>query len=309
MSSNSGYEELVTRQQHIDKYGSMQNLVERVNKSEIASIRQSVNAIVKVINNPRSTVKELKEVIRMDPPLTGRVLKTANSPYYTRIYHRSFSDIEQAIVWMGSEKVRELALHQKVCEIFDKEKRVEEYSRKALWRHSIAVATMAKAIYRKQFAWRGENAYVAGLLHDIGIIGEDQFLQQEFNSIVHLTIDKSIDLSTSEEKILGFNHAEVGGAICSSWGLPEELIASIGCHHSPGRAAIRFSRLAAALYISDYMCQINDYGFGITRLQNTEYLNECLRVTEIKANALDLIFKHAKQELTKMEEKGLLRRL
>ena len=86
-----------------------------------------------MINEPRSTVMELKEVIQLDPPLAGKVLRTANSAYYSRSFTRTFIDIEQAIIWMGTEIIKELALNQKVCEIFDKDEEIEEYSRKALW--------------------------------------------------------------------------------------------------------------------------------------------------------------------------------
>ena len=206
------------------KTESIQSLVDLVNSSHISSIRSSVNAIIRVINDPNSTVRELKEVILLDPPLAARVLKTANSAYYSRSFTRVFADIEQAIIWMGSEIIRELALSQKVCEVFNKDEKIEAYSRKSLWRHSIAVALMAKMIYRKEFGLKGENVYVSGLLHDIGIIAEDQFLSKDFRNALILSTNKKIDITRAEFQTLGYNHAEVGEAIIDSWGLPPQSI-------------------------------------------------------------------------------------
>jgi putative nucleotidyltransferase with HDIG domain len=304
MNLSSGFQPLSQLPPQEERFDKVLDLVDQVNLSDLSSIKQSVTAIIQVINDPKSTVKELKDIILLDPPLAMRVLKTANSAYYSRSFSRSFSDIEQAIIWMGSEIIKELALSQKVCEIFENDEEYEEYSRKKLWRHSISVALTAKAIYRKEFGERGENAYVAGLLHDIGVIAEDQFLQQEFKKVLALTKTKGIDLPAAEETILSFNHAEVGGAICSSWGLPDSLVASTACHHSPNRSAIQYSKLSSTLFIADFICQENGYGYGIPSPAKKEILKECLKITEIKSHALDIIFKSIKTELSQMEDKG-----
>jgi putative nucleotidyltransferase with HDIG domain len=288
------------------KYDAVQYLVDLVNVSDISSIKSIVNAIVRVINDPRSTVKELKEVILLDPPLAAKVLRTANSAYYSRSFTRSYSDIEQAIIWMGTEVIKELALSQKVCEIFDKDEQVEEYSRKALWRHSIAVALMAKMIYRKEFGLRGENAYVAGLLHDIGIIAEDQFIQEDFKRVLQLSKAKNIDMAKSEMETLGYNHAEVGEAITDSWRLPKELVTTIGFHANPLDYEGKFSKIVCTLYTTDYVCQENGFAFGAVPVHDKPVFQECLKQLDIRPYALELIFKRMKSEMIKMQDKGLI---
>jgi len=91
----------------------LKKIVQMVNKSEISSIRNTVVGITKIINDPKSSAKDFKEIIQIDPPLTARLLKLANSVYYspqTRI-----SEIQQAIIWVGYDALKELALSQKVC--------------------------------------------------------------------------------------------------------------------------------------------------------------------------------------------------
>lgn len=289
-----------------EAYERLQELVERVNLSELSSIKQIVLAIVRVIADPNSTVKELKDVIQLDPPLMGKVLKTANSAYYSRSFSRSYTDIEQAIIWIGTETIKELALSQKVCELFSKDERIEEYTRRSLWRHCIAVAMMAKLIYRREFALKGEDAYAAGLLHDFGIIAEDQFCRDEFQRTLYLSQAEQLPMTRAEEDIFGFDHTWVGGEVALSWGLPDELTIAIGFHHDPFKSPAEYARLTYTLYVADYYCQGNGFPFGAAPESDTHLLDRCLSKMEIKPQALTIIFKSVREEIKKMEEKGLI---
>jgi putative nucleotidyltransferase with HDIG domain len=306
MSSVPDFETSVGTKSVQESCDKIQALVDKVNLSAISSIKQSVSAILRTINDERSTVGELKEVIQLDPPLSAGVLKTANSAYYSRSFSRTFADIEQAIIWIGTETIKELALSIKVCEIFDRDEKIERYSRRALWRHCIAVALMSKFIYRREFGLKGENAYAAGILHDLGIIAEDQFLQDNFKRALLLSDSEKIDLTTAEHKVLGFEHSEIGGAIAASWGLPKELCRAIEFHHRPLEAPPEFSRIACVLYISDTYCRARGFYIGAELIQDEPKFNECLEVLNIRNYALDIIFKNVDEEIKKMDNKNLI---
>jgi putative nucleotidyltransferase with HDIG domain len=293
----------MTSQQQKDDV--IQYLVEQVNASDISSIKSTVNAIIRVINDPRSTVKELKEVILLDPPLAAKVLRIANSAYYSRSFTRTITEIEKAIIWIGSDIIKELALSQKVCEIFDRDEEIGAYSRKSLWIHSIAVALTAKMTYRKEFGLPGENAYMAGLLHDIGIIAEDQFLQEDFQKVLLLSQTKNMDMARAETETWGYTHAELGQAIGDSWNLPAELVATIGFHPRPLAYQGSFSKIICTLYAADYICQEKGFAFGAAPIQDKPILQKCLKKIAVKPHALDLIFKSMKAEMSKMHDKGL----
>lgn len=284
----------------------LQHIVNLVDFSEISSIRSIVTAIIRVINDPTSTVRELKDIILLDPPLAGRVLKTANSAYYSRSFQRTFVDVEQAIIWMGSEIIKELALNQKVCEIFDRDEQIEGYSRRALWRHSVAVAMLTRGIFRKEYGLKGENAYVAGLLHDIGIIAEDQFFQDDFKQILHIAIEKKTDISASELEYWGYDHAEIGHAIGESWGFPAELLSSIGFHHCPLLYRGEYSKFVSTLYAADFVCQTNGFAYGVVLNSGEKIFRKCLRIMDVKPYAIELIFKDVKKELGVMGDKGII---
>jgi HD-like signal output (HDOD) protein len=139
---------VIEMDQQAEKYEKIQNIVELANKSEISSIRNIVSGIIRVIDNPKSTAKDLKDIVQVDPPLTGRVLRLANSAYYPP--RKKISDIQQAIIWVGYEAVKELALSQKVCEIVNKDEFIEGYSRKALWKHSLPCPCSKRVLPIKQ---------------------------------------------------------------------------------------------------------------------------------------------------------------
>ena len=289
--------------QEEEKYAKLEKIVEMVNKSEISSVQNVVSGITKIINDPESSAKDLKEIIQIDPPLTGKLLKLANSAHYSP--RTKVSEIQQAIIWVGYDALKELALSQKVCEVFAGDTDIEGYSRNLLWKHSVAVALLGKMIYRREFGRKGENIYVAGLMHDIGIIALDQFCQDDFRLILSKTKTDKKNQTKTEKEVLGFDHAEVGKAITDSWNLPQELIEVIGCHHNPDNIAQEFIRPGLTLYIADYVCQQKPFGYGDAPVRDRELFRRCLKRLELSSYALDLIVEDVEQELLKMEKQGL----
>ena len=285
------------------KQKKLERVMALVNRSDISSIRNVVSGIVRIINDPKSTAKDLKEIIQIDPPLTARVLRVANSVYHAS--RKEISELQQAIIWIGYDALKGMALGQKVCEIFVKDESIESYSRALLWKHSVAVAILAKLIYRREFGERGENIYAAGLLHDIGIIVEDQFFQDEFKRILIKSEHEKKNLIYAENEILGVMHTEIGKAITDNWHLPEELVVAIGCHHNPKEAPERFSGIISTLYIADYLCQERDIGYSDAPFQDEAVFKECLMKLGVQPHALHLIVNDMEQELKKMEDEGL----
>ena len=283
-----------------EKYRKLMEVVELVNNSQLSSVKTIVSKIIKIIDDPESTIKDLKDIIELDPPLTARVLMRANSAYYG--FPKKISDIEQAVIWIGFDALKELALRQKVCEIFMKDECINGYSRGALWKHSIAVALLAKMICRREFGQGGESAYVAGLLHDIGIIVEDQFFQDEFMDIIRKSKDEEKNLSNLEDEVFGYNHADIGKVLIEDWELPQELVTAIGHHNSP-KVDKEFSKITLTLFIAEYACQ--GIGYGDVPFRNKHLFNKSLKELDIKPHALKLIVEDMKSEIRKMEEQGL----
>ena len=278
------------------------DLIELVGRSDISSIKNIVSGIIRIINDAKSSVKELNDIIQVDPPLTSRVLRLANSSYYSP--PDKISEITRAVIWVGYDAIKELALSQKVCEIFKKDDSIEGYSRKALWKHSLAVALFGKMIYRREYGESGENIYAAGLLHDIGLIVLDQFCTDEFKDILRMSSNDGNNVAEAELKILGFTHAELARAIMESWNIPNELCVAISSHHNPEGVDQEFSKIVNTIYIADYFCQERGIGYGDAPLSDKSVFQSCMRALKIENNSLDLIIEDVEEEIKKMEEEG-----
>lgn len=279
---------------------TLQSLIEEVDRSEIASIRKIVSEIIGVINDPTSSAKQLKDIIELDPPLASRVLHRANSAYYAR--SRKISDILEAIIWIGFEEVKELALSQTIGKFFEEGQAVYGYAPIELWKNSVAVAICGKLIYRREFGQRGDNAYVAGLLHNIGIIIEDQFIHRKFHEALERREAEAIDLPEAESGILGFTHARVGAELAEHWDLPDELVAAIATHHDPGRISGTHERIAGAVFIADQVCQSIDIGFKDTPHLGSDALDAVVDRFDISSDGLGLILEEVQKKIKRMEK-------
>ena len=279
-------------------------LIDHVNESAISTIGSVVARIVAVINDPEATAKELVEIILTDPPLAANVLRLVNSAYCAP--KNKIADIQQAVIFIGFEALKELALNQKVCEIFSRGLRVNGYSRERLWKHSVAVALFSKMIYRREFAQRGENAYAVGLLHDLGIIIEDQFCNATLIHVLETASAKGLSLMDAEQEATGYDHALIGKALAENWNLPEEIALGIGYHHNPASAPDNAARFTRVLHIANYCCQKNNIGFCDAPQQDETLFTQCVQALNIESHALDLIMREVQQKITEMEAEGLL---
>ncbi len=277
-------------------------ILDVVNNSEISSIRQIVIEILRTLQSEDASARDLKEIIERDPTLCAKLLKRANSSFYG--FPRTIGDIQEAIITIGFDTVKELALHQKVCELFTQRENTAGYSRRGLWKHCSAVAVFCKLICRREFCERGEDAFIAGLLHDLGIIVEDQFFQQGFRLALDRVRSQGVNLWLAERDFLGFDHAEVGRIIAEDWQFPEELVLAIGSHHQPLEGPVH--RLAMTVYLAECACQSEQMGFPDAPYRDERLFRDCLKRFGLREKAVELILEETVAEIRKMEETGWL---
>jgi len=285
-----------------EKKKELKKIISQVNRSEISSIKQTVSQIISTINDPKSTAKDLTKLIEIDPPLTARLLKLANSAYYG--YAKKISEIQEAIICIGFDAVKELALSQKVCELFKSDEYISGYTRKSLWQHSVAVAICSKLIFRREFQKQGDNIYAAGLLHDLGIIILDQFFHSMFKELLKKAMKKKCNLSEVEKEMLGFDHTEIGKALVIDWGFPDEIAVSINHHHEPCHVKEEYRVISRTLAVSDSVMQERLIGYCDSPYKKNKILNNCLNELNINNYAMDLIVHDVKKELSKMKKAG-----
>lgn len=271
-------------------------------QTEIASMGAVVNRIVEVIKSPKSNAMDLKGLIELDPALSGVILRRANSPYYSM--KRKLTTILDAIVCLGFDTVKELALSQKVSQMFKKDAVIFGYSRQALWVHSLAVALSGKLIFRREFRQRGDEIYTLGILHDLGIMILDQLLTTDYHPVLEKVFKEKVNLREAEMRMLGFTHEDLGLRMMQSWNLPQEFCSVLGFAEQPHLACGEDARLAKTIYV----CNVASQNRGLGYVENPQWSREtylrCLEELGLSEMAIKVIMDEVKQEIQKMKDEG-----
>lgn len=281
----------------------IQKLAAAVNKSDIASIKNVASGILKVVNDIHSKPKDLEAIIRLDPPLVAKILKVANSAYYSP--PSEIDSVDRAVVMIGYDALKYIALGQKVRGIFSKRASAEGFSRSDLWKHCVAVGVMGRVLYNHIHGEGGTNLYTAGLIHDIGIIAIEQFLPDAFQAIFQTAAENGVDLNQVEKKILGFNHAELAVQIIAGWKLPQELVSAIGAHHTKAEDGWKKSETSAILYLADAICRQQEIGFSETAMPDEASIQACSESIGFSRETVDLLTTELHQEIAKIEGQGI----
>jgi len=200
-----------------------------LNTEDLPTLPSTVGKILELVDNPKTTAGMLSELINTDPVLAAKVLKVANSAFFG--FPKRISTLNLAIVILGFSSLKHLCLGVGIMNIWEGSESESGLNMNGFWSHSIATGVAAKLLARKvRYDIPGE-AFVAGLIHDIGKLLLNN-LVEEYQDVLKESEKKEFSLSAIEEKMLGVGHDQVGGWLIERWNLPPELVESIAAHHS-----------------------------------------------------------------------------
>lgn len=235
-------------------------LIELVNKvRKMPPLPQSITQILEIVKDDKSSSRELARVFERDPTLAVDILKLANLPVYG--FTSRISTITHAIVCLGLETVKSIALTSSTHEMLNKEIPAYSLGEGMLWQHSISCATCARIIAKRIGYKENEEAYTAGLLLDIGKIILSSFAEDEFNQVSERAEEGKIPFNIAEQEVLGFGHPQVGGRIIKKWNLPSTLVEAIQCHHQPNKAETH-KTLTYIVHLADVISCMLGIGLG-----------------------------------------------
>lgn len=223
---------------------------------DISTLPHTLLRIFSVTNDPLSNAEDLRRVIESDPPLCARVLQCANSTLHG-LRHR-IDTPTHAICYLGFTRVRNLAVTATVCELFRNDATIGRYNRRSLWNHMVAVAITAREIAETLHISGPDEVFLAGLLHDIGIILEDQYLHEPFSDLMrHYPTGRT--LCQAEQAQFGFDHTLLGSTVAQKWNLPELVWKTIRLHHAP-RYNGPMAPVIACVELANVMCTSKGIG-------------------------------------------------
>lgn len=194
----------------------------------------SITRALRAIEDSSATSTEISEIIGLDQALSASILQSANS--VTMGFSTDCSKLSEAVMRLGFKKLKGLILGIAAVGPFNQSLKGYRFGAGELWNHSIATAVSAEWIARELRYPDPEEAYTAGLLHDMGKLFLDQFVFSDYTRIADLMLKYKLTLYRAEEQLLGIDHAKVGGLIAEKWNFPIVLVDAIEFHHTPSFA-------------------------------------------------------------------------
>jgi len=234
----------------------IKDIIERRIK-DLPTLPVVATRIFEVTNDPESSVDDLKEIISTDQVVTGRILRAVNSAYYG--FPRQVDTLSKAIVILGFNNVRSLALSVSIMEMYTK-KSATGFNYQELWKHAVGTAFCARALAKVHHPRDMEKLFIAGLLHDIGLVALNQCFPKDFVVVLKEVHKSHRPLNLVEQEKFNFNHGDIGQYIADRWLLPKGLTQAIGLHHSPQKATFEDKPLVWAVHTADFICK--RFGFG-----------------------------------------------
>jgi HD-like signal output (HDOD) protein len=251
--------------------------------SELQALPEVAWKVRNIAADPKGTASDLAEVIRSDPALASKLLKLANSAFYG--LPSQVSSIQRAIVLLGFKTVQNLALAGSLCGVVCGARISPTFTGYDLWKHCLGVGVAARKIAKMVDALNPEEAFLAGVTHDVGILAVRDAKPDGLAAAI-AQAQKGITFLEAERAELGTDHAEVGLALTSVWRFPDDLRLVCRHHHAPGKARGQVAPLIHAVHLADWLCGQTHIGFHLTQPEGPAS-DESLQVLGLEESALD----------------------
>ena len=285
---------------------------------QIPTLPEVVMRLQQEIEGDDTDASSVARIVSEDPVLTLKVLRIANSV----LYHvgAEIVDVRQAVTRLGMNELRNLVYAVSVLRLMPE---VPHIDYKRFWRHSITVAYTAKSMLRCCGAESGAGessvsglVFVAGLLHDLGILVLDQVFPEQYALALDMTGRNTADTNTgkagveglplyaAEEEYLGISHAEVGGIIMRRWGMPDSLVEAVTFHDDP-LSADEHRTLACIVHIANFVCNNRGIDNG-TSVPPEGFSDACWEWLGLSVDEIPAIIEMADQDAKKSQTLMLL---
>lgn len=239
------------------------NAVQVVRKlTTLATLPEITAKIIQTVEDQRSTAAQLHQIIAHDPALVTRILKVVNSAFYG--LPGQIGSVERAIVLLGLNAVKNIAVAASIGQLFKHGKLCEGIPARELWTHCIGVGVAARDIAKQMKSPLADEAFLAGMIHDVGIIVALQSFPDQLRQVCEQAKLGESTFCDLERQIIGLDHQQLGAALAEQWKFPRSCQLVAGYHHRPHALVEQGRMLVNLVHVADTLCCKSDRGFTLT---------------------------------------------
>lgn len=228
---------------------SVQAMVGQLDK--LPSLPKTYWALMKAASEPRTSVTDIAKIIESDPAMSVRVLQLVNSAYFG--LRRRVTSIQQAVTFLGLELLKALVLSAHVFTALDA-REVGGFRPEQFQLYSFRVARIAQKLATDKAI--SDEAFTAGILHDIGQLALAVKQPAKFTEWLERTVEGTKPMGELEREIFGVGHEEVGATLLSAWGIPFSIVECVAWHHRPSAATGGDMQLLAVVHAASALTGI-----------------------------------------------------
>jgi HD-like signal output (HDOD) protein len=222
----------------------------------LGSYAPVINEIEAALESPQCSLVTVGEAIEKDPDLTARLLRLANSSFYG--FSSRLSTVTEAVSLIGIQQVQDLIVASSSIERFSGIS--EEFvSMESFWRHSLACGIAARLLALEKRLPKPDKLFVVGLLHDVGRLVLYSQTVEGTQQIFKLYHNEKLLLRDAEQRVLGYDHQQIAGALLTQWKYPAGLVQAVAFHHSPASSDLAPME-TAVVHISDHLVNAMQLG-------------------------------------------------
>jgi HD-like signal output (HDOD) protein len=221
----------------------------------LPSVPALYSEMIEALQDPEADVNTIAAIIARDGAMTAKILKLVNSAFFG-LGHK-IADPNEAVAYLGTDTIKSLALCANAFSEFE-QAQLPGFTVESLWEHCLLAARAAKvvAIYEDADRKLADEAYAAGLLHDLGKLVFAANLTDEYRQILDLARQKKISLVAAEREVYGADHADIGGYLLGLWGLPVPVVEAIALHHRPRTVTQKTFSPLTALHAGNVLASV-----------------------------------------------------
>jgi HD-like signal output (HDOD) protein len=238
---------------------------------QIPTIPAVLAPLLKYLEQPveQLDVQKVTDLLAQDKSLAAQCLQMANSPLFGR--WQKVESLRAAVVSLGFHHVSDIAMSCGVLNMLPGDK--TSLDPVVFWEHSLGCALICRHLARQIKLVEPGKAYLAGLLHDLGIIVNLWVLPEEFRKAYETAASEGVPLHEAEQRTLGFTHCDSGRLLAERWGLAPDLIEVVTHHHSPEKSS-EHSALVALVHIADLVCRMSGLNYGYVEVRQVNLFED-----------------------------------